>query len=314
MLEWSSPEPAPARGRTNRTNRTEPNKPSQAERRNREGPEGSGARTEAAAALLDAEGLTYAYGEYRAVDGASFAIRPGELVALVGRNGAGKSTLLECLAGWRRPERGRVRLLGTPVGEEEVRHRSAVLLVPDTPPFYEQLTAWEHLAFVAQLRRRPAAEWQPEAERLLRRFTLWEQRNGYPYAFSRGMRTKLAVAVALVARPQVLLLDEPFGPLDPISAADLWQELTAFATGGAEREPDREPEQEHRAGGGRTAVLLSSHRLPPEVEPDRILVLEQGRLLAEGSPATLRARYGLDSGDSDAILRAALLAARREGR
>ncbi|MDI3298062.1 MAG: ABC transporter ATP-binding protein [Bacillota bacterium] len=251
--------------------------------------------------------LTYAYGDYRAVDGVSFELGAGELVALVGRNGAGKSTLLECLAGWRRPDGGRVRFLGRRLEEDEARFRAGVLLVPDTPPFYDELTAWEHLAFVARLRRRPPGEWQPEAERLLRRFTLWEQRNGYPYAFSRGMRTKLAVAVALVARPRALLLDEPFGPLDPLSAADLWEELSAYAAGGGAAPGSAAPDG---AGPG-AAVLLSSHRLPAGVEPARMLVLEQGRLLAQGSPDALRETYALGEADPDAILRAALVAARR---
>ncbi|MCL6522504.1 MAG: ABC transporter ATP-binding protein [Firmicutes bacterium] len=253
------------------------------------------------AALLEVRDLRYAYGAYRAVDGVSFDLAGGELVALVGRNGAGKSTLLECLAGWRRPEGGEVRLRGRRLEEDETAYRSGVLLVPDTPPFYEELTAWEHLAFVARLRRRPEAEWQAEAERLLRGLALWEQRHGYPYAFSHGMRTKLAVAAALVARPELLLLDEPFGPLDPISAAELAEELAAYVAGS-------------EAAGCPRSVLLSSHRLPEGVRPARLLVLEGGHLLADGSPAALGRRFGLaeEEPDADAVLRAALRAARRE--
>jgi ABC-2 type transport system ATP-binding protein len=129
--------------------------------------------------------------------------------------------------------------------------------VPDTPSFYAELTAWEHLQFIAQLYGR--TQWRPEAERLFEVFGLAAHKEAYASSFSRGMQYKLALCIALLAQPAVLLLDEPFGPLDPDSATALWHELRERAHGGA-------------------AVLVAAHQLPDVVRPERFLRLADGRL------------------------------------
>ena len=110
------------------------------------------------AALLETANVSYAYGSLWAVRDVSLHVQTGELVALVGRNGAGKSTLLRCLAGWAPVTAGEVRVLGLPVARAERAVREHVVLVPDTPPFYDELSAWEHLQFVAQVRRLPHSD------------------------------------------------------------------------------------------------------------------------------------------------------------
>lgn len=219
--------------------------------------------------LLSATGVSYAYNAQLAVSEVSLEVHAGEIVVLVGRNGAGKSTLLRCLAGWLRPLPGEVHVLGQPVATAERAVRRKVILVPDTPTFYDELTAWEHLAFYAQANR--LAGWEARAGRLLRRFGLWSGRRSYPFTFSRGMRYKLALCLALLVEPRLLLLDEPLGPLDPVSAGFLWEDLT------------RSRSQGH-------SVLLSSHQLP-EAEPDRYLVMEEGRLIAGGTPRELQSSW-----------------------
>ena len=216
--------------------------------------------------LLAVKNLSYEYGTLLALDDISFELWPGELVALVGRNGAGKSTLLRCMAGWTRATDGEVCIGGIRIQDNERSTRRNLSLVPDTPPFYDDLTAWEHLQLVAQTHRIPG--WQATSEKLLNAFGLMAGCRGYPFTFSRGMRYKLALCLALLVEPRILLLDEPLGPLDPVSAAFLWNEL------------------ERRRSDG-MAILLSSHQLPPDVQPDRYLVLEQGYLIADGTPAEL---------------------------
>ena len=222
--------------------------------------------------LLAVRNLSYEYGALLALDDVTFELWPGELVALVGRNGAGKSTLLRCMAGWTRATDGEVRVRGTRIQDNERAVRRYLSLVPDTPPFYDDLTAWEHLQLVAQTHR--IAGWQATAEMLLNAFGLWAGRRSYPFTFSRGMRYKLALCLALLVEPLVLLLDEPLGPLDPVSAAFLWDEL------------------ERRRSDG-MAILLSSHQLPAGVQPDRYLVLEQGYVIADGSPAELTKTFDM---------------------
>jgi ABC-2 type transport system ATP-binding protein len=235
--------------------------------------------------LLEAANVSYAYGSFWAVSRVSLHVQAGELVALVGRNGAGKTTLLRCLAGWAPVTVGEVRVLGLPVERAERAVREHVVLVPDTPPFYDELSAWEHLQFVAQVRRLP--HWHDRAEELLRRFGLWSQRAALPLAFSRGMRYKLAVCVALLVAPRLLLLDEPFGPLDPVSADHLWDDLCASRDTGM-------------------GILLSSHQLPTRAQPNRYLVMEEGAIIAQGDPSALRRTLRIENLALDTILRAAL--------
>lgn len=238
--------------------------------------------------LLEVAHVSYRYATQLALDTLSFVLHQGEIGALIGRNGAGKSTLLRCLAGWTQPTGGTITVQGRDLRTSERAARRQLVLVPDTPNFYDELTAWEHLQFVAQAHR--IAKWQPEAESQLQRFGLASARDTTPGGFSRGMRYKLALCMALLPRPALLLLDEPFGPLDPVSADELWDMLSKVA--------DQQ-----------TGILLSSHQLPADANLDRYIVLEQGQLLADDTPSGLQARFGLRQDYSlDDLLRAALVA------
>jgi ABC-2 type transport system ATP-binding protein len=238
--------------------------------------------------LLSATGVCYEYGAQPALSDVSLQVRAREIVALVGRNGAGKSTLLRCLAGWARPLAGKIHVLGLPVVAAERAVRQHVALVPDTPTFYDELTAWEHLQFFAQTHH--LSGWEDRALKLLGRLGLWSSRQGYPFTFSRGMRYKLAICLALLIQPRLLLLDEPLGPLDPVSADILWDELRRSCSQGL-------------------GVMLSSHQFPPQVQPDRYLILEEGRIIARGTPGEISASLAI-AGDLSlgALLRAALVA------
>jgi ABC-2 type transport system ATP-binding protein len=223
--------------------------------------------------VLAVKEVGYRYGQNWALRDVSFSLDRGTLTVLAGRNGAGKSTLLRCLAGWAQPTRGEVELLGVPMYSFERQARARVLLVPDTPPFYDELTEWEHVQFIAQANR--LTGWQAPAESWLRQFGLWAARDAYPFSLSRGMKYKLALCLALMLTPPLLLLDEPLGPLDPVSAGLLWDEL------------------ERRRDAGMT-ILLSSHQTPP-VDPDRYLLMENGLLIGDiGDPANEGAERSLE--------------------
>lgn len=211
------------------------------------------------AAALRAEGLAFRYARIDVWRDVSFSLEPGEVAFLTGSNGSGKSTLLRCLAGWSAPTEGEVKLFGRPFDGADRAVRRRVAFVPDVPSFYDDLTAAEHLRFVLAATR--AADAAPEAERLLGLLGLAAHGDQFPSSYSRGMRQKLALVLALAAKPDLLLLDEPYGPLDPEAS----KRLSALLS-------------EARAGGA--AVLASCHHDVPDLEPDLLLHLDGGRLRA----------------------------------
>ncbi len=206
------------------------------------------------------ENLMVRYGAYTAIEELSLSIPQGQYVVLIGENGAGKSSLLKCIGGWIRPDRGSVRMDGLSFEEHERRLRSKVKLVPDTPAFYPELNAWEHVDLVmcAHQRRRDE-ELRTEARNWFSAFGIDRSRDAYPSSFSRGMQYKLAIIMSILTRPNLLLLDEPFGPLDPASQTYLAKQLTDLASTGV-------------------SIIVSTHLLPNEHPPDRIIMLDQGNL------------------------------------
>lgn len=217
-------------------------------------------------ASLRVDHLSYDYGGGVGLHDVSLQVMAGEVVALVGPNGAGKSTLLRCCAGWTRVADASVHIFGQDMRWAERAIRRQLVLVPDTPRFWPDLTAWEHLRFIAGANR--LRHWMPRARDLMTAFGLGDRQEASPLEYSRGMSYKLALVMALLVRPPLLLLDEPFGPLDPDSAQALWEQVRALAREGA-------------------SVLLSCHQLPPDAIPDRFVVLAEGRVAASGTPAEL---------------------------
>jgi ABC-2 type transport system ATP-binding protein len=221
--------------------------------------------------MLTVNNLKYQYGPHVVLSDLALQLEQRTVAILVGRNGAGKSTLLRCLAGWLQADDGTIEINGVSLQRDERAFRQQVILVPDTPDFYDELTAWEHLQLTAQLHRVP--DWQPQAVELLQRFHLSEHRTAFPFTFSRGMRYKLALCLALLVNPPLLLLDEPFGPLDAPSVHYLWEMLQAYRDVGR-------------------SVLFSSHALPAGEQPDKILFL-QNQQVTLVDPATIASLAGL---------------------
>lgn len=200
--------------------------------------------------LLAVEGLSYSYGSTNVFSGTSFEVFPGEIAFLVGENGSGKSTLLRCLAGWARPTEGTIFLDGRPFDPSDRTMRADIAFVPDTPVFYDDMTADEHLSFVRQANRIPREE--DPSPRLMRMLGLSAYGDRIPATYSRGMKLKLAAVLALVSRPKVLLMDEPYGPLDP-GAREVLSELV----------------REGLDAG--MAVVISCHHEVPGIKPDIVL-------------------------------------------
>jgi ABC-2 type transport system ATP-binding protein len=206
-----------------------------------------------------ADSVSRYFGPFCALAPTDLTLRAGEIVGLIGPNGSGKSTLLNCLGGLLPPSDGKIHISGYDLYRDEREARRRLSYVPDVPQFYTELTAWEHLRFVA-LAHDVEESLSAQAPQLLKRLGLDAAADVFPYAFSRGMQLKLSLACALIRPFQVLLLDEPTSALDPDSVASLTQILREAATAGA-------------------AILLTTHDVSlAETLCQRVYVMRAGQL------------------------------------
>jgi ABC-2 type transport system ATP-binding protein len=230
--------------------------------------------TEAAAARLVA--VEQRFEEVQALRGVDLEVRRGEVFGLLGPNGAGKTTAVRILCGLLAPSSGRAEIAGHDVQREPLTARRHYAFVPDGAPLYPQLTPREHLALVGRLHGLPEAEIAARTARLLAGFELEPRIDDPVGGFSRGMRQKTAIACALLAEPDLLVLDEPLTGLDAPSTAVMKEVLRAWARSGR-------------------AVLYTSHLLDVvERVCDRMAILVQGRVVTVGTLAELRGRAGHD--------------------
>lgn len=225
-----------------------------------------------ASAPVRIEGATKLYGKERAVEDVSLALEPGECTVLVGHNGAGKSTLIKLILGLIRADAGRVEVLGHDAGSRNAaRQRRHIGYLPETVALYPSLTGNETLAFYARLKGLSTAANQD----LLARVGISEAGRRRVGGYSKGMRQRLALAQALLGQPRVLLLDEPTTGLDPASRLLFYEIVGELRDAGA-------------------AILLSTHALAElEGQADRVVVMQRGRKIADGTLSDLRRSAGL---------------------
>ena len=218
--------------------------------------------------MIEAQALVKTYDDRRAVDGLSLAVQPGEILGLVGQNGAGKTTTLRCLSGIIPPTEGRVRIAGFDIVAQPVDARRQLAFVPDEPRLFEYLTAWDHVLVVSRIY---GVEDGPERGlQLLHDMDLADRRDAFPGELSRGMKQKLVIVLALLHRPQALLLDEPLTGLDPGAMRHMRERIARTAAEGV-------------------AVILSSHLLNlVETTCSRVLIMARGRALQVGTLDEIR--------------------------
>lgn len=206
--------------------------------------------------------LTKNYGDRPALEPLDLLVPQAQHVALVGHNGSGKTTLLRMAAGLLDPSGGEVRIMGRSAGSIEARR--ALSWLSDTPTFYDDLSLWEHLEYVARLHGEEA--WQPKAESLLERLQLTARRDDIPTTFSRGLRQKAAIAMGMVRPFSVLLVDEPFVGLDANGKTTLLELLDEAAAAGA-------------------TLLVATHELTFVNKVTRLIALRDGTVVYDGAPA-----------------------------
>jgi ABC-2 type transport system ATP-binding protein len=215
-------------------------------------------------AAIEVEHLSKSFAAMVAVDDVSFAVAEGEIFGLLGRNGAGKSTTVDCLAGLRMPDRGRIRVTGLDPRRDrrELRHRLGVQLQESQLP--DKLTVAEAMRLYASFYRHPA-----DIAGLLDVLDLAAKRNTRYRRLSGGQKQRLSVALALIGRPRVAILDELTTGLDPVSRRDTWSLISDIRNQGV------------------TIMLVTHFMDEAERLCDRVAILDAGRVAAIGTPAAL---------------------------
>ncbi|MEM7273797.1 MAG: ATP-binding cassette domain-containing protein [Actinomycetota bacterium] len=214
------------------------------------------------------------FGEVAALAGVTFSVPPGQILGLLGPNGAGKTTTINILSTLLQPDEGRAAVDGHDVVAQADQVRRSIALTGQFAAVDEVLTGAENLVLFGRLRGLDKRAAKERATELLERFSLLDAADKPVSAYSGGMRRRLDLAASLVVPPPVVFLDEPTTGLDPRSRAELWQEVRRLRD------------------EGRAVVLTTQYLEEADQLADRIIVIDQGRVVAEGTPAELKARAG----------------------
>ncbi len=241
----------------------------------------SGADDVGTSTVVEARGLAKAYFGIPALYPTDLEISAGQRVSLIGHNGSGKTTLLRMLAGMLEPTQGGAAIAGHDLGSAGAR--AALSYLSDQPVFYDDLTVWEHLEYVARLHH--TIDWEEHAHSLVEAVGLTERVDDLPITFSRGLKQKAAIALAFVRPFEVMLIDEPFVGLDRLGRHALLDLL-------------------EWAHGDGAALVVATHELSSVQASQRLLALRDGEVVYDGDPAAADADAlaegrltGADDGD-----------------
>lgn len=218
--------------------------------------------------MIEVEGLTKDYGPRRAINNLTFRANPGEILGFLGPNGAGKTTTMRILAGYMPPTWGMAKVAGFDVVDQSLEVRKRVGYLPETVPLYPDMTVFEYLKYMADLRHIKNAD--DRVDDVLDIVHMEERASGYISNLSKGLRQRIGLAQALLHEPEVLILDEPTIGLDPAQI--------------------REVRTLIREIGKHRTVLLSTHILSEAQQIcDRVLIINKGEIVVEDTPERLQA-------------------------
>ena len=223
--------------------------------------------------MIVAKGLRKVYGEFVAVDGIDFEVKQGEAFGLLGPNGAGKSTIMRMIASTSMRSGGELEILGKDPNKHGPEIRAHLGVVPQQDNLDRELKVWENLYIYGRYFGLSRKFMKGKIDELIEFAQLEEKRNAKTEELSGGMKRRLTIARALVNEPDILMLDEPTTGLDPQARHVLWDRLFRLKEQGV------------------TLVITTHHMDEAEQLCDRLLVMDKGRIMAEGSPADLIKQY-----------------------
>lgn len=225
--------------------------------------------------MIEVSHLSKKYGTHPAIEDLSFTVGDGQIFGLLGPNGAGKSTIMNILTGYLAPTSGEVKVAGFSLPEQTQRAKACVGYLPEQPPLYPEMTVQEYLDFVAELKGVKRAQRKQQVLAAARRTGLEEVLPRVIRSLSKGYRQRVGIAQALLGNPPVLILDEPTVGLDPNQIIEIRSLIKAL--------------------GKHHTVILSSHILP-EIEAvcDRVVIINQGKIVADDTAENLSAKFSED--------------------
>jgi ABC-2 type transport system ATP-binding protein len=221
---------------------------------------------------IKVQGLTKRYEDVTAVDHVNFEVKKGEIFGFLGPNGAGKTTTIRILTGLLKPDEGTASVVGYDISKNPIEAKQYIGVVPEVSNAYIDLTAWENLTLIGKLYGVPTRKLQENSNRLLKEFGLYEVKDKLVRGFSKGMKQKLLLCMALVNDPEVLFLDEPTSGLDVESARLLREKINQYNKEGK-------------------TVFLSTHNMEEANQLcHRTAIINHGKIAAIDTPENLRAQ------------------------
>lgn len=224
---------------------------------------------------LEVELLTKRFGDFTAVDHISFSVRKGEIFGFLGANGAGKTTAMRMLCGLSQPTSGKARVAGFDLYRESERIKRHIGYMSQKFSLYGDLKVWENIRLFGGIYGLPERHIRAKMEELLHDLDLEAERETLVDALPLGWKQKLAFSIALIHEPDIVFLDEPTGGVDPITRRRFWELIYAASARG-------------------TTIFVTTHYMDEAEYCDRVSIMVDGRIEALDSPATLKARYGVD--------------------
>ena len=232
-------------------------------------------------AILQLTNVTGGYTRKPVIKDVNFSIEAGELVGLIGLNGAGKSTTIKHIIGTLLLDSGEVTLQGVTLAQNMEKYRSSFSYIPETPVLYDELTLEEHIALTGMAYGLDEKTVKERADKLLKEFRMERRLKWFPSHFSKGMRQKVMIMCAFLVEPSLYIIDEPFVGLDPLGIQSLLDQMAEKKKDGA-------------------AILMSTHILSTaERYCDRIILLHEGRVRAQGTMADLRQAFNMPEATLD---------------
>lgn len=223
--------------------------------------------------MIEVQRLTKRYGTTTAVDDVTFRVEPGEVLGFLGPNGAGKTTTMRVLTGYMPASEGRAIVAGYDVSEQPVEAKRRTGYLPETPPLYPEMTVRDYLNFVARIKGVPRAERQTRVNTAMDRIRVMDMADRHCAKLSKGYKQRVGLAQALLHNPEVLILDEPTAGLDPKQIIETRKLITEL--------------------GGDHTIILSTHILPEVSQTcQRIVIINNGRVVAVDTPENLMSRLG----------------------